>query len=235
MSENLQSGELSTTAQPTQNQNSGQQSTPEGFISKTEANSIIHERTKASFDKGYERAKSEYLAQQNTQSQNSANQQIGGMSSPSADEIRQMIADNTQRELQRMQQMGAWQNTAETFVNRIQAAKDKFPDLEKQLVDLGIAENPELVRIANSIDNTAEVLDFLQKNPQQLFMLSAMTENGKSRYALATMQNISSQLKSNSLAGNTQVAPEPLSQITPSTIGKDSGKMTQADYRKMYG
>jgi hypothetical protein len=215
------------------------------YIHKSEANKIIHERTKEVASKAearaYERAKAELAASQNSQNAeptHNFNNSIGGMQGFNEDKIRQMIAENTQQQLQNqlheMQQMGAWQNTAETFVNRIQAAKEKYPDLEQSLIDLGIAKHTDVVKIANSIENTADVMDHLRKNPEQLFMLSAFVKSGEMEMAKFKMQQLSNSIKANTSASSSPSASQPLSQLKASTIGTDSGEMTQADWRKKF-
>ncbi len=208
------------------------------YLHKNEATRIVQERTREVATKaereGYERAQREYAEKQNSQTysqpQQTFNNAGGGMQGPSEERIRQMIAEQQQMS----QQQGAWQNTVETFVSRVQAAKEQYPELEKSLVDLGIQDYPEIVRMANSIDNTAEVLKDMADNPEKLFMIAAMAESGKKSLAFHKMQQLSNSIKTNKSALSTPSALEPLSQLKASTIGADSGSMTQADWGKIY-
>lgn len=205
---------------------------PPKMLSEEQVNKIVRERV-ADVQKKADKRVSDLQSQFTTQ-----NQGMGGMSSgPSQEEIQRMIDEGVNQRLDQRVQEAMAQKTYSEYHAKIQAAKDKYPDIEERLAKLNLSQVPQLVIWANSLDNTVETLKEMADNPARfgnVLTLAAISP----AMAQAELANLSKSISVNESAKNIPVPPEPLSQIKPSTIGSDSGEWTTKDkdafFRKRY-
>jgi len=151
-------------------------------------------------------------------------------SDPVADErVRQIIRDETEKQTQ----LALAQKVANEFTQKIIAAKDsnKYPDFEEKVMQLNLPSIPHIVGWANSLDNTADVLYDIAKDPVK-FANVLMLSQTSPHLAVQQLQKLSNSIKENEAAAKQPTAAEPLSQLKPSTTGTDNGSMSIRDYRK---
>jgi hypothetical protein len=89
-----------------------------------------------------------------------------------AEHVQNMIAHHT------AQQASEWQTQqiAQQFLGKLSAAKDKYPDFEETIANLGFHQFPEVVQIANNFDNTADIMYELAKNPSKAVILKQLAQ-----------------------------------------------------------
>jgi hypothetical protein len=223
---------------------------PENVLPQSKVNELVgrakaHERERLTreFDQKMQVAMQQQQpyqapAQQQTPQQAPAQNSFGGMAQLSAQEIEQKIAEATRQEFQRreqefhgVQQKAQIDQLVKDFEGKIGAATEKFPDLNDRVNSMGLGDMPFLVPLANSVDNTAEVMNFLADDPSKAYILNNMyKENGA--VAFKAMQQLSNSLKETAKATSQHQPPNPLRQITPSTTPTDGGPMTIRDLRK---
>lgn len=156
---------------------------------------------------------------------------LGGMSpGMTPEQVRQIVAE--QAETQRWQ--GVLQHAENTFAAKIQAHKAQMPDIDEKLRSFGIEKFPELVILANSVENTGAVIEDLLKNPIKAAQLvQAARTPGMDHLAIQAMNELSNSIKMN-LAGHAAPrANAPLSQLTPSNTGTSDGAMSQSELRSL--
>ena len=141
----------------------------------------------------------------------------------------QMQEEQKRREQEQIEQ--EVNQVAQQYFGKMAQGKDLHEDFEAITADFNPAEFPELVFMANQLDNTASVIYEIRKNPGKLADL--VTLMGKSPSMAKTMLgNISDSIKRNDEAKrNLQEAQDPLNRLKPSPVGTDSGTKSVRDYK----
>lgn len=165
----------------------------------------------------------------------------------SQDEIRRLASEEIQRsrdewnqEAQRSAQEQEAQRIASEFFTKVNAGKSKLQDFDTVMADVDLRAIPYHVQLANMVDNTAEVMYELAKNPAKIGAIQNLIDidlrAGKSpKLAMAEMRKLSQSIKNNESATNFRSPNEPLSQVRPSNAGTDNrGALTVSDYRRKY-
>lgn len=153
---------------------------------------------------------------------------LGGMQGMTPEQVQQMIAEHEQKQAQ---QYHAHQ-IANEFLAKLETGKDKYPDFDKTVESLELSTIPQVVQLANMVDNTSDVMYELGKNPHKVASLLALTQIGNGKLAVSEMQRLSQSIKQNQQALQQPIPPEPLSQLRPSNVGTDNGVPSIRDLRK---
>jgi hypothetical protein len=153
---------------------------------------------------------------------------LGGMQGMTQDEVKRMIAEHEQNQAQ---QYHAHQ-IANEFLAKLESGKDKYPDFDKTIESLELSTIPQVVQLANTVDNTSDVMYELGKNPHKVAGLLSLSQLGNGRLAILEMKRLSDSIKQNQQASQQPIPPEPLSQLKPSNVGTDSGVPSIRDLRK---
>jgi hypothetical protein len=200
----------------------------EKLLPQSQVNDLVGHAKKDAFERGKQAAMAELQSQKTAQpaaSQPMLQQSMGGMAPVNPDDIRRMIAEEGAKQAQ----MQMAQKVAHEFTQKITAAKSRYPDMDQALADLDLVNNPHLVHLTNSVDNTADVLHDLWSNPEKIAMLNSLGSNPNLQ--IRKIQSLSGSIKANQQAANAPTVNEPLSHLKPSPIGLDSGSMTVEDWR----
>lgn len=126
------------------------------------------------------------------------------------------------------------------FASKVQAGNNgKYSDYEDTVAKLNLQYlPPQLVEITNAMDNTADVLYELGKNPSKFSSVLNLC-NVSPQLAYDEINRLSGSIKKNqeAVAQQTQAkVNEPLDQVKPSTTGTDNGKLESVtDWRKHPG
>jgi hypothetical protein len=122
---------------------------------------------------------------------------------------------------------------AEQFRGKMEAAKGKYEDFD-QITQPTVSGNyGTVILFLNSLENGADVLYDLSKNPEKLEKIEEMLKKDRSgELASRTLKSWSSSIKINEQAKNAKVPNEPLRQIQPSPTSTDDGSYTLRDLRK---
>lgn len=176
--------------------------------------------------------------QQVAPSLNQASTGMGGM--PAPDNLREIIAEETRKQQQALMdkaqndaQMQEGQRIAGEFFGKLKEGASKHEDFDAVVGGLPFAQIPQIVQLANSSDNTSDVMYELAKNPMKLAGLSSLLTIDPSR-AASEIRKLSDSIRSNETAKKSELANDPMSQIQPSPNSTDAGAKTVSDYRKIY-
>lgn len=219
----------------------------EKMLRQTEVNELVGRTKHDAYEKGRQEALAE-LQRQPT-SQPTINSSIGGIQQQnlSPTDINKLVTDKVQeinqaqqQEAQRKfyEQQGA--KLANDINQKLEGAKSRYQDFDQVVKREDLAHIPEILLLANNLDNTGDVVYDLMKNPTKLASINANLTASKmnnspyfQQLALRQMQEMSQSIKQNQSAiANQPHINEPLSQVNPSTVGVDSGSRTVSDIRK---
>ena len=121
---------------------------------------------------------------------------------------------------------------AQQYFGKMAQGKDMFEDFEAMTADFNPAEFPQLVFLANQMDNTPAIIYELRKNPGKLADLAVLVEKSPSM-ARNELSKLSESIKRNDEAKrNLQEPQDPLNRLKPSPVGTDSGTKSVRDFKQ---
>ncbi len=201
--------------------------------------------------RAYEKGKREALMQQDMQQQapemgGMGQQQqpvqqtqgnLGGMPQMSEEQIRQLIAQQVPQHLQQQAQEYQSKQFVDSFVNKMQAAEQKYPGLEEKLnnLDWSKPKTRAIVEMANSLENTGDIMNELIDNPEKMGIILNLVDE-QPFLAKQKLMSLSNSIKQNEAAtAQHQSTNAPLSQMKPSAnAGMADGAMSVSDFSKMF-
>lgn len=169
-------------------------------------------------------------------------QGLGGMPAQtppgmSQEAIEQLIMQKAPEALMHQVNELKQKQMVDSFVNKMQAAEQRFPGLEEKLNKLNYQDPAmhSLIEMANNLENTGDVINELVSNPSKMIqVLSGIRE--QPFLGQETLMSLSNSIKQNqeAAAENAQ-AREPMSQLKPSTSAglADTSQLSVNDLRKM--
>jgi hypothetical protein len=120
---------------------------------------------------------------------------------------------------------------AQQYFGKMAQGKDMFEDFEAITADFNPAEFPQLVFLANQMDNTPAIIYELRKNPGKLADLAVLVEKSPSM-ARNELSKLSESIKRNDEAKRTLQEPQdPLNRLKPSPVGTDNGTKNVRDFK----
>lgn len=120
---------------------------------------------------------------------------------------------------------------AQQYFGKMAQGKEMYEDFEAMTADFNPAEFPQLVFLANQMDNTPAIIYELRKNPGKLADLAVLVEKSPTM-ARSEIAKLSESIKRNDEAKRTLQEPQdPLNRLKPSPVGTDNGKRTIRDYK----
>lgn len=165
----------------------------------------------------------------------------------SDDDVRRLAAEETQRlrnewiqESHRSAQEQEGQRIASEFFTKLEASKSSLPDFDKVMGDVDLRSIPYHVQLANMVDNTAEVMYEMAKNPSKIGQIQSLIDidiraGRHPKLALAEIKKLSQSIKDNAAGSKFQAPNDPLRQLPPSNAGAgNTGALTTADYKRKY-
>lgn len=121
---------------------------------------------------------------------------------------------------------------ATQYFGKMAQGKDLYEDFQAITADFNPAEFPQLVFLANEMDNTPAVIYELAKNPSKLAAIDRLVERSPNM-ARAELAKLSDSIKRNVEAKqNLQEPQDPLSRLKPSPVGTDGGTKNVRDFKK---
>ncbi|WP_342227837.1 hypothetical protein [Rickettsiella endosymbiont of Rhagonycha lignosa] len=192
----------------------------EKTIPQSVVDNVVKQAKNHAYEQGKKVAKEELAQQANTSASSQTSTPL------TTEDVQNMISNHTS------QQVNEWQaqQIAQQFLSKLSLAKDKYPDFEETLANLEVHKFPEVVQLANNVDNTAEIMYELGKNPSKAVILKQLAQLNPKMGALE-IQRLSDSIKQNQAAKQGPIAHPPLSQLSPSLTKIDNGPVTVSDYR----
>lgn len=169
---------------------------------------------------------------------------MGGMavSAPvDPESIKQQVLQDLQKQMQQANEQRAQEELereankiADSYKAKMSSGKDTYEDFDTVMSDFNPAAFPNLVYLANQVDNTPAVMYELMKNPSKWATLAVLSERDPNA-AQSMISKISASIKANEQAkAEEKNVPPPLSRMSPSTTGQDNGTKTVRDFKAMF-
>jgi hypothetical protein len=167
---------------------------------------------------------------------------MGGMAVPlDAEQIKQQIMSDLKKQFQDASEARAsndLQKEAERIAGeyhqKMKAGKDSYEDFDDVMADFRPEAFPNLVYLANQVDNTPAVMYELMQNPAKWATLTVLSERDP-QAAQNMLGRISASIKANqqAKAQEKEVAP-PLGRLSSSPTGQDTGNLGMKDFKRMF-
>ena len=214
----------------------------EEMLDKATVSKIVaRERAKA-----YEKGKQEALMEQEQQQQQApqqapqaASQTFGGIQQApqmSPEQIQQLIAEHVPQYMQAQAEEYKNKQFVDSFVGKMQAAEKQYPGLEAKLNELDFDKpgSQKLVQMANSLDNTGDIMNELLENPEKMGSLLNLIHE-QPRLAMQRMASLGQSIKTNQAAlAEEKSAQQPIGQLKSSiSAGVDDHNLSVKDLKKL--
>ena len=160
---------------------------------------------------------------------------LGGMQQMSPDDIQRLIAEQMPQHLQNHINEMQTRQQVDSFVNKMQAAESRHPGIEAKLNELDYTTLSPVIRLANDMENTADIMAELLEHPMKMGNITTLMYT-QPKLAQKAMQDLSNSIKQNQAALQShESVNQPIGQMKPSAnAGIDNGEMSVSDYRKMF-
>jgi hypothetical protein len=214
------------------------QATPEvqaeKMIPQSQVNKIAAREARKAEEKAAERTRQQMMREfEERQTQSSSatppnTQNLGGMNQMSPEDFERRLYEAAHKIAAKQ----AGEKIATDYERKINEAKDEDPEFAQAYDESGMANHPQLIIWTNELENTADTVKEMVKNPEkfaQIMMLAATGAHGMAKNAL---KRLSGSIKANVEAQNQPQVKEPLSQIKPTNIGiADNGSLSVSDFK----
>jgi len=203
-------------------------------------NAIKHEKHQAR-EQARKEAFEEIQRQQQAQPSSQMTTQNMGGSQESMEAMARRVANEEkakwQADHEQAQRNAQGMQIANTFAEKVKAAKEKYPDsFDENIAPIvkDMVSNPgdmaNLIHMLQGLPNSEDVLHEMGKNRQKFVSLITSSQYAP-HTAMSDLQALSNSIKTNQEAQKQPSVNEPLSQLKPSNVGKDNGSMTVHDFK----
>lgn len=184
----------------------------------------------------HEKAKREFAAE--AQGQMNVQNPNMGMAQMSEPELRRIMAEEARKA--QMEQIEAFKSEAQNreghriaqeFLTQLAAGNQEYSDFDETVKSLDYSKIPNIVQLAHETGESHHVMYELAKNPGKIAQLDYLSRIDP-HLATREIQLLIGSIKKNREAANIKMPKEPLSQMKPSTVGTDNGRLTISDLRK---
>ncbi len=137
-------------------------------------------------------------------------------------------------ELEQQQLKQKMTEVANSYLQKISQGKTAYEDFEEVTKDFDPTAFPQLTFLLSAIDNAAEVLYDISKNPMKLAGLDRLAERNP-RQAQNELMKLSKSIMDNRQAqtdAQGQNVSEPLNRLQPSRVSGSNGNLSVTDLRK---
>lgn len=208
-----------------------EQTQTEKMIPQSQVNKIAAREARVAAEKAAERTRQQMLSEfevRQNQSTPPVTQGLGGMDGMSPEMFDQRVMEVAHR--MSLRAMG--DKIAQDFDGKINAAMDDDPEFAEAFEESGIKNSPHLIMWTNELENTADTVKEMVKNPEKFAQIMMLVGSGAHGMAKNALKRLSSSIKTNVEAQKQPVVKEPLSQIKPTNIGTaDNASLTVSDFK----
>lgn len=153
------------------------------------------------------------------------------------DKIYQEVQERFARDMERKQLEDQMKNVAESYLSKMSQGAQLYEDFDKVTGQFDPGAFPQLVYLISGIDNAADVVYELAKNPMKLTALDNLAARAPGM-AQSELQKLAASIKVNrdgQQDANQGIAPAPLDRLTPSRANNSNsdGNYSVNDFRAM--
>jgi hypothetical protein len=201
----------------------------EKMFTQSQLQAIAAKESRKAEEKAEARVRAEYESRM-TQPQQTQSQSMGGIQQTSQEEIQRMI----RQEAYNMSRQHQANEIEQNWLSAMEAEKIADPEFADLYDAIGIEQQPGLVLAMSGMENKAQVVKDLAKNPSKYANILTLANGGSPKLAMMELNKLSSSIKTNEEARKQPKVDAPLSQIRASNIGGDDGNystMSTTDFR----
>lgn len=198
----------------------------EKMFSQSQAQAIAAKEARKAAERAEAKVRAEYESRAAQSRQPDQPSSIGGIQQQTPQDIERIIrqtATNMSIENQAQQIGQNWKSAME-------AEMDSDPEFAELYEAIGIEQQPGLVMAMNGMENKAQVVKDLAKNPSKYANILTLANGGSPKLAQIELNKLSASIKANQDALKQPKVDAPLSQIKSSKIGGDDGNYSVADF-----
>ncbi len=209
----------------------------EKMLSQSQVNKIVqHEKAKAAqsikreLEEKHQRELEAIQSQQHQQSQR--NENVPRDMDTNA--IYQQVQERFNQEMQQRRLKDEMDRVATSYLSKMEQGKTVYDDFEEVTKEFDPTAFPQLTYLVAGIDNAADVIYDLSRNPLKLAGLDRLAEKNP-RQAQAELLKLSRSIMENRQAQsdeNSANVAEPLDRLQSSRVSGSNGKMGIRDLRK---
>lgn len=215
----------------------GAEAVTEKMVPQSKVNEIVGATKKAAYEKALEDSKK---LQNDSSGYEKADSSFSGLTREEAESLfAKKLEEMNQQKVLEQQQLANQQAQLEAIQKiapKIDEAASKYEDFA-DATKLDFQDTYKNVLLASSVvDNPGDLLYHLGKNRHKLRGFARDLDQG-GNYAADAIEDLkilSESLKNNELAKQKDMPRSPLSQVRPSNVGVDNGKLSRADLRKKW-
>ena len=210
---------------------SPKQAEAEKMIPQSHVQAIAAKERRRGEERAEARVRAEYesrIAQQSQQSSQPST--LGGIQQTSPEEIQRMI----RQEAYSMSRHHQAQQIEQDWIRAMDEEKVADPEFEDLYDAIGIEQQPGLILAMAGMENKAQIVKDLAKNPSKYANILTLANGGAPKLAERALKQLSDSIKANAEARKQPKVDAPLSQIRPTNIGGDDGNytnMSTTDFR----
>jgi hypothetical protein len=209
------------------------ESEQEKMLSQAQVNKIVqHEKAKAAqsmqrdLEDRHKRELEEIRAQQTQRNENVPRD-------VDANAIYQQVQERFNEEMQKRQLQGEMDKVANAYLSKMEQGKTAYDDFEEITKEFDPTAFPQLTYLVAGMDNAADLIYDLSRNPLKLAGLDRLAEKNP-RQAQAELLKLSRSITENRQAQsdeNSQQVAAPLDRLQSSRVSGSNGKMGIRDLR----
>jgi hypothetical protein len=209
---------------------SPKQAQAEKMFTQSQLQAIAAKEARRAEEKTEARLRAEYEGRMSQSSQQSQPSSIGGIQQTSPEEIQRMI----RQEAFHMSQEHQAKQIEQNWLSAMEAERIADPEFADLYDAIGIEQQPGLIIAMAGMENKAQVVKDLAKNPSKYANILTLANGGSPKLAMMELNKLSSSIKANEEAKKQPKVDAPLSQLRASNIGGDDGNysnMSTTDFR----
>lgn len=205
----------------------------EKMLSQSQVNKIVqHEKqkvaqsTKRELEERHQRELEALHAQQQQRNENVPRD-------VDANAIYQQVQERFNQEMQERQLKSEMERVANSYLSKMEQGKTAYDDFEEITKEFDPTAFPQLTYLVSGMENAADVIYDLSKNPLKLVGLDRLAEKNP-RQAQTELLKLSRSITENRQAQsdeNSQNVAAPLDRLQPSRVSGSNGKMGISDLR----
>lgn len=214
----------------------------EKMLSQTQVNQIVQREKANATAKAKREAEQEYLRQlemlkegQKPETEEVVPRRTTAQPATDIDRdaLYQEMQERFNQQMQQKQLEAEIQQVANTYLSKMADGKNNYQDFDSVTAEFDPSAFPQLVYLISGIDNAADVVYDLAKNPTKLVTLDALAQRAP-KQAQAELNKLALSIKDNQQAQQEaahQTVEAPLDRMQPGNIRSGNGKLSIRDLR----
>ena len=209
----------------------------EKILTQSQVNAIVQREKQQATARAEQRVEQKYQQQaeqlQQQPAMQEAQQQAPKSPQIDAETMYQQLQERMNADMQQKQLESEISQVATNYLHKMSSGKDSYEDFDEVTASFDPSAFPQLVYLVAGIDNAAEVIYELSKNPSKLVTLDTLALKSP-KHAQAELARLSKSISDNRQAqteASGQQVNAPLDRMQPSRVSSGGGPLSINDLR----